>query len=121
MDYMQHFWTSILPSKTTFLCTNFLIKGTPFGFSIVRMPHLDSNIPSNIFYGAFFSETLRVARCSLRKDDFVDRVKQLLERMIYQGGCLKILLKQIHKAYARHPLAFASFNCRVEELIFDMI
>ena len=96
-------------------------KRDAFPFSIVHMPHLDSNIPSNIFYGAFFSETLRVARCSLRKDDFVDRVKQLPERMIYQGGCLKILLKQIHKAYARHPLAFASFNCRVEELIFDMI
>ena len=96
-------------------------KRDKFPFFIVRMPHLDSNIPSNIFYGAFFSETLRIARCSLLKEDFVSRMEKLLERMTYQGGCLKLLLKQIHKAYARYPTAFKSFNCPVERLIFDII
>ena len=32
-----------------------------FPFSIVCLPNLSSNIPSNIFYGAVFSELLQIA------------------------------------------------------------
>ena len=40
-------------------------KRDAFQFSIVRMPHLSSNIPSTIFYGSIFSEILSMARCTL--------------------------------------------------------
>ena len=46
-------------------------KRDAFPFSIVRMPDLSSNIPSNIFYGAVFSELLRIGRATLLFDDFV--------------------------------------------------
>ena len=57
-----------------------------FPFSIVRMPHLSSNIPSSIFYGSAFSEILRIARCTLLFSDFAPRVTELLQRMKNQGG-----------------------------------
>ena len=37
-------------------------KHNTFPFSIVRMPYLESNIPSKMFYSAFGSEILRFAR-----------------------------------------------------------
>ena len=48
-------------------------KRDAFPFSIVRMPDLSSNIPSNIFHGTVFSELLRIARATLLFDDFVPR------------------------------------------------
>ena len=54
-------------------------KRDAFGFPIVRMPFIESNIPSNIFYGAVFSEILRIARCTLLFEDVVPRL-QVKER-----------------------------------------
>ena len=45
-------------------------KRDAFPFFIVRMPHLQSNIPSTIFYGSIFSEFLRIARCTLKLQHF---------------------------------------------------
>ena len=42
-------------------------KRDAFPFFIVRMPHLDSNIPSFIFYGTFLSETLRIASSGISR------------------------------------------------------
>ena len=40
-------------------------KKYKFPFFIVRIQHLSSNIPSRVFYGLFYSELLRIARCTL--------------------------------------------------------
>ena len=53
---------------------------------MVRMPYLWSNIPSAIFYGSAFSKLVRVARCTLKINDFIPRAFDLLSRMIAQGG-----------------------------------
>ena len=47
------------------LYISYLIKENPFPFSIVRMPHIESNIPQNIFYLAIKGEFLRIARSTL--------------------------------------------------------
>ena len=38
-------------------------KRDSYKFFIIRMPHINSNIPSTIFYGSILSEFLRIARC----------------------------------------------------------
>ena len=50
-------------------------------FSIVRMPHLDSNIPSNIYYVFIDSESLRFPRTTLDINTFVIISNRLLELM----------------------------------------
>ena len=62
-------------------------KRDAFPFSIVRMPHLSSNIPEFVFYGTFKFEVLRIAKNTLQYEDFKPRVVSLLTRMINQGGC----------------------------------
>ena len=92
-------------------------KRDAFPFSIVRMPHLSSNIPSSIFYGSAFSEILRIARCTLLFSDFTPRVTELLQRMKNQGGNIKLLTKQITKAFKRYPDTFQKFGLSEDDFV----
>ena len=85
-------------------------KRDDFPFTIVRMPDLNSNIPSTIFYGAIMSEFLRIARCTLLLTDFIPKASVLCRRMINQGGSKSKILSQIRKAVTRHPAPFQKFN-----------
>jgi hypothetical protein len=85
------------------------------------MPHLSSNIPSCIFYGAVFSEFLRIGRCTLRFEDFVPRASVLFKRMLSQGGSKKLLAKQINKVLTRYPDVFLKFNTSSETLTTTII
>ena len=85
-------------------------KRDAFTFPIVRMPFLDSNIPSSIFYGAIFSEILRIARCTLKFEDVVPRLQDLFTRMIAQGAHKEYILKQINKGFQRYPDTFLKFG-----------
>ena len=91
-------------------------KRDQFPFFIVRMPHKSSNIPSYIFYGAAFSELLRIARCSLLFEDFLERASCLFKRMFSQGGENKFLSKQISKAIQRYPDVFINYGKSFEEI-----
>ena len=81
-------------------------KSDAFPFSIVRMPDLSTNIPSNIFYGAVFSELLRIARATLLFNDFVPRGSQLYHRMCLRGGSRTKLNLQVRKAIRKYPGVF---------------
>ena len=91
-------------------------KRDQFPFFIVRMPHRSSNIPSYIFYGATFSELLRIARCSLLFEDFLERTSCLFKRMHSQGGEHQYLSKQISKAMQRYPDVFVKYGKSFEEI-----
>ena len=92
-------------------------KRDKFPFFIVRMPHIASNIPSFIFYGATFSEILRIGRCCLLEEDFVSRAGLLLERMCKQGGEVKLLKKQLLKAFSRYPKVFGKYEATPRVLL----
>ena len=47
--------------------------------SFVRMPHIESNIPQNIFYLTIKGELLRIGRSILFLSDFIPKAKELLE------------------------------------------
>ena len=55
-------------------------KRDDFPFTIVRMPDLCGNIPSNMFYGSILSEFLRIARCTLLLSDFIPRARKLYDK-----------------------------------------
>ena len=56
-------------------------KRNDFPFSIVRMPHRESNIPESIFYSALAGEFLRISRSSMLQDDLVSSSRELVSRM----------------------------------------
>ena len=92
-------------------------KRDSFPFDIVRMPHLDSNTPSFIFYSTILSEFLRIARATLRYCDFFPRVVSLVNRMMHQGGNCQRILRQFSKAISRHPEPFKHYSIGLNEII----
>ena len=92
-------------------------KRDDFPFSIVRMPYLCSNIPQNIFYSALVGEFLRIARATLNFPDFKVKAKDLLERMINQGGDYKIIRTKLLKMVRNHLESFSHFKLSSEILV----
>ena len=68
------------------------------------MLQLSSSIPSTIFYGSIFSEHLRIARCTLRINNFILKASDLFSKMITQGGNRATLTKQPKRAIHCLPI-----------------
>jgi len=92
-------------------------KRDTFPFSIIRMPHLDSNIPQSIFYSALLGEFLRIARCTLRLDDFLPKAKELLNRMKKQGSQERRTRKSLSKIIQIHHKSFIQLSRNPENLL----
>ena len=95
-------------------------KRDAFPFFIVRMPHLDSNIPSKIFYSSIYSEILRISRCTLFLEDMVPRIAELFIRMENQGAKLSFLKKQIKKCFDKFPDTFMKFGKSFDDFMFEL-
>ena len=96
-------------------------KRDAFPFSIVRMPHMDSNIPESIFYSALVGEFLRIARSTLLLDDFKGKAKVLCQRMLSQGANRGITKRNLQKIISRHPADFSRFQISSEDLIQQIL
>ena len=57
-----------------------------------------------------FSEPFRIARCTLRINDFIPRSFNLFSRMIAQGGNKATPTKKLKKAFRFYPTAFQKFG-----------
>ena len=84
-------------------------KRAAFNFYIVRIPSITSNILSIICYSYTMSEFVRIGRSTLLTKDFLPIAKNLLDRMINQGGFKHISLRQTKKAINRYPEAFQKY------------
>ena len=96
-------------------------KRDAFPFSIVRMPHIDSNIPESIFYSSLVGEFLRIARSTLLKEDFLEKAGTLCQRMFKQGA-KEVKVKQcLCKIITRHPSDFARFQTFPKVLVQQLL
>ena len=96
-------------------------KRDEFSFSVVRMPYMDSNIPSYIFYGTILSEIVRIARSTLLLDDLIPRMIALLKRMLKQGADMWKIIRQCKKAMDNHSHSFRKFASSFENIIERII
>ena len=96
-------------------------KRDAFPFSIVRMPHVDSNIPESIFYSALVGEFLRIARSTLLHEDFVVKAKSLCQRMHSQGANSIKMRRSLLRIVKRHEPEFVRFQRSSDVLIQEVI
>ena len=92
-------------------------KRDAFPFSIVRMPHMESNIPKSTFYSALMGEFLRIGRSSLLLQDFLPRAKELLHRMRVQGSNELQTHKSLSKLIRNHLDVFTPLNPNTNMLL----
>ena len=76
---------------------------------------MSSKIPSADFYGSIFSKFVRIARRTLRINDFIPRASDLFSR-IAQGGNRATLTKQLEKAFHPYLTVFQLFGKIHEEI-----
>ena len=92
-------------------------KRDEFPFFIVRMPHMDSNIPRSIFYSALVGEFLRIGRSTLLVTDFLPKAEDLVKRMIKQGANQKTASRMLKKIIERHGESFSQFKLECDSLL----
>ena len=103
LSSFKNIYPTELELKYSIIVYKLFGKRDKFPFFIVWMPYLSSNIPSTIFRGSIFSGLLRIARYTLRINDFILRASDLFSRMIVKGGNRAALTKQLKKAFHRYP------------------
>ena len=91
-------------------------KRDAFPFHIVRMPHKCSNIPESIFYSALKGEFLRIARATLKVEDFIPKAQELTKRMKNQGATHRRSQRAIVKLISNHTETFAKYLSSPEEI-----
>ena len=96
-------------------------KRDSFPFSIVRMPHISSNIPESIFYSAMIGEFLRIARSTLLFEDFVPKTRELIHRLNKQGAEQQTSIRHLRKIIQRHPDDFSHFRIETEEILSQIM
>ena len=92
-------------------------KRDGFPFSIVRLPYLQSNLPSVIFYSSVSAEILRIARATSNQVNFIKSAKAHLDRMTKQGANRNKLEKILGKVYGRHRSCFQSLFATSTHLV----
>ena len=81
------------------------------------MPHRQSNMPENIFYATLSGEFLRIARSTLKFEDFLPTAKALIKRLKTQGASKSKTDKYIYKTIRNHPEGFCQFGLNETELL----
>ena len=71
--------------KSNNITTKLFDKRNAFGFHIVKLPFMSSNIPSAPVYGVYASQLIRYARCCSNYSDFLLRYSALVTRLLLQG------------------------------------
>ena len=85
---------------------NYLIKEIRFPFSIVGMPHKESNIHKNIFYSVIKGEFLRIACSTLSLRDNIPNAKEFSKLMKKQGSKHNATISSLGKIILAHPESF---------------
>ena len=96
-------------------------KRDVFGFKINRMPDRSSNIPQNVYHGAIKSEALRIARSTMKEEEFINRTSNLVKRMINQGGNLKTIRKHLNKTMTRNQECFKKYDSKQIEILKNIM
>ena len=100
---------------------NLFDKRDAFPFSIVRMPHKDSNMPESIFYSSFVGELLRIARSTLLFEDLKIKAKVFIERMCSQDTENAKVDCSLRRIIIRHISEFARFQLSLDSLVRQLL
>lgn len=92
-------------------------KRDQFHFKIVSYPDLEGNIPEKSAYGVCTGQLIRIARNTTEKDDFINRVRTLMKKLIAKKYASNKLSKVMKKSIHRHDFISSKYDTSMEELI----
>ena len=86
-------------------------------FSIVRIPHIESNIPQNVFYSAIKGQFLGTVCSIICLKDFMSKAKELLERIKQQCSKRGTTGTSLIKTILAHTESFQHFSISCQDLL----
>ena len=107
--------------KSNNIMTKLYDKRDAFGFHIVSLSFMSSNIPSAPAYGVYASQLIRYARCCSNYSDFLSRHRALVTRHLSQGDKVNRLSNTFKKFYGRHTDLVGQYKKNVCQMFADSI
>lgn len=101
------------------LSTKIYDKRDDFNFDIINFPHLSSNIPSSPAYGVYISQLIRYARACSHYQDFLQRHRNLLRKLLSQGFVKSRLIVFLKKFIGRYPDLIEKYSVSISAFIKD--
>ena len=91
-------------------------KRDDFNFDIVNYPFLDSNIPISPAYGVYISRLVAFARSCQLSDDFNQRHKCLIQKLVSQGYSIK----RLHSKFLKFCNIYTTLVCKYGLAVQDL-
>ena len=110
-----------IKDKSNNIMTKLYDKRDAFGFHIVNLPFMSSNIPSAPACGVYASQLIRCARCCSNYSDFLSRHSALVTRLQSQGYKVNCLSNTFKKFYGRHTDLVGQYQKNVCQMLADSI
>ena len=107
--------------KSNNMTTKLYDKHDAFGFHIVNLPFMSSNIPSTPAYGVYASQLIRYARCCSNYSDLLLRHRALVTRLLSQGYKVNRFSNTFKKFYGRHTDLVGQYKKSVCQMFADSI
>ena len=85
-------------------------KRENYKFEIVNYPDLSGNIPHGAAYAVYTSQVIRYARVCNDADDFKERVKVLINKLIIKGFTINRLKNTMKKCLGEHSWIAKKYN-----------
>lgn len=92
-------------------------KRDDFNVDIVNYPHLDGDVPRATSYGVYISQLIRYARASSDVEDFNDRNKVIISKLLRQGNRFHKLRRTFSKFYYRKGDLVEKYNSNMKILM----
>ena len=102
------------------LTTRLYDKWDNFNFPVVNILFLSSNIPSAPAYAVYVSQVIHYARACSNYQDFMERGKVLITKLLSQGYQNNKLVGTFQKFYGRHHDLVNPYNVAVSRIVSDV-
>ena len=106
----------LFKDKDGFISRRLYDKRDDYNFDIVNYPFLDSNIPEGPAYGVYITRLVAFARACQCLQDFNQRHKGLIKKLVSQG----YITKRLHSAFLKFGYKYqpilAKYNTCIDGL-----
>ena len=92
-------------------------KTDKFGFHVIKYPSVQSNIPDNVLYNVFYSQTLRYLNICNNSTNFLFHLTNLINKCKLKGASKHNLNVQIRKLFQNRPGLVQKLNLNLNSTI----
>ena len=108
--------------KTNTIHTCIYDKRDDFNFTINNFPNLSGNIHAARSHGIVISQLIRFCKACIHVDDFIDRSKSMITKLLNQHFIKHLLKKKVSNFYDKYDHLLQKYNIskrKMIQLIFD--